>query len=931
MTPPAISTRPATAGRTRPAPRLPTRTRLATAAGLLVLASLSATATAQGRHETVVQTSTAVPGAAGQLFNFIGTSLFFNDAGQVAVQSFGSDSSPENGVFRYANGTLTPIALGGQAAPGTASGVFKTISSYSMNSLGQIGFSARIDGDSLSDEGVYGSGGSFGSLAPIALAGPGASLTGIASISPMNNSGQILIDAFALDGSSSGEGRYLYRTGGTAWTTIAQVGQSAPGFVGGELGFMYGTQLNASGQATFLSNISTGPNDVGLYRGSGGGITPVAVTGQVAPGAGGARFQFLFSNALNNAGQSMFTAQLENSDGSITSGVFLSNPSGTALSTLAVGGQAAPVAGGGTFLGASGGRLNQAGQVAFAASLSGGSIASGVFLSSPGTAGLKTMARSGQTAPETGGGVFWNGPFLHVRLHDSGLVSFHAGVTGGNTSGGLFLTDGRETVAAQRVGQQVGGRTVRAFGYENSSGLEVLGDSELNRHGQLAYYVLYEGGGDGGNGVHVFTPDLRWRETFSGGWDTSEHWTLGLTPAAVHELRIDPDTALTVTGPAGAVDVRALTVGGGAGVATLRLAGGTLGSANAVQVASNGVLTGRGTVSAEVVNAGEVRADNLVLAGGLLNRGVVRGAATGDARLETNLTNAGGGVVRTEAGQTLELVGSAHTNVGRIEVQGAMLVRGTLDNKEDGLIGLDGGRADFSDGLSNRGVLQVETGGAQLFGPIDNLAGGRITFTGNSTSTVNGALRVLNGAELRVAPGSTVQFFGPVDQATGSVFSGGGNKFYGGGLSVGDSPGFGRDAGNVRFGAGNVYLAEIGGTRACTLACAGNPALADLGFDKYVVDGTLILGGTLRLVSWAGMVAQEGDSFDLFDWGTLQGRFDSIDASGLTLAAGTLLDFSRLYTTGEVGVTAVPEPGTWGLMAAGLLVLGRRLRRRLAH
>jgi hypothetical protein len=96
-----------------------------------------------------------------------------------------------------------------------------------------------------------------------------------------------------------------------------------------------------------------------------------------------------------------------------------------------------------------------------------------------------------------------------------------------------------------------------------------------------------------------------------------------------------------------------------------------------------------------------------------------------------------------------------------------------------------------------------------------------------------------------------------------------------------------------------------------------------------VVQGHLGAGGTLKLVSWGSFVAQAGQHFDLLDWGSVSGSFDSIDASGFQLAAGTVLDTSRLYLDGSISVQAVPEPAGWALMLAGLTpMLARRVGRR---
>jgi hypothetical protein len=228
---------------------------------------------------------------------------------------------------------------------------------------------------------------------------------------------------------------------------------------------------------------------------------------------------------------------------------------------------------------------------------------------------------------------------------------------------------------------------------------------------------------------------------------------------------------------------------------------------------------------------------------------------------------------------------------------------------------LNDARATFSSGLINRGEVQVTFGESELAGRITTESGGKVVLSGRTDTTFHDMVEVQAGGELRVSAGATAVFFGPVLQRTGSLFTGNGAKFYEGGLSIGDSPGVGIDAGDVSFAGANVYLAEIGGTTPGT------------GFDFYDVKGTLTFGGTLRIVSFDSFAARAGQRFDLFDAGGLQGQFDRIDASGLQLADGARLDVSRLYVDGSVSVTAVPEPSTLGTLMAGLAALAWRFDR----
>ncbi|MFN7727374.1 MAG: choice-of-anchor tandem repeat NxxGxxAF-containing protein [Rubrivivax sp.] len=911
-----LSTRQRSRARTHPT------TRLALAAAAC-LACLAGPAAAQSRTDTLAISGQSAAGAgAGATFTGFAKPVL-NDAGQAAFIAGMAGGTSNGGLYRSsAGGKPVAIALQGQSAAGAGAGKFLSFSlGAPLNEAGQIAFLARIT-DGTGSEGVYRSG-SDGVLTALAVQGQSAPASGGSTFfdffNPvLNEAGQTAFLSNLVGGGST-QGIYLRSSGGTP-TALALRGQGAPGAGSGTFSDLFTPVLNASGQTAFMAVINGGTSPRAIYRSSGSTLTPIAMQGQSAAGAGAGLFSGFSSPTLNDAGQTAFLGFI--AGGSSTQGVYRSG-SGNTPTAIALQGQGAAGAGTGTFSGFSAPLLNAAGQTAFSATITGGSSTQGIYRSSSGSA-LTAIALQGQSAPGAGAGTF-SDVFSPV-LNDGGQTAFTADIVGGTSAGGFYVGDGRDTVVVQLQGASLANKTVSSL---------QMATGGFNRHGQVAYLATFT---DGTSGNFLFTPALRWRNTTSGSWADAANWTLALNPAHVHDVTLDPANSLTVTGPSNTVALHSLQVGTGAGVATLAMAGGRI-DAESVRIGAQGVLSGTGSFGSLVSNQGVLQAERLQLLGGLDNQGTVRGASGLGSRLDTNVNNTSTGRVRVDSGETLQLFGKAHLNAGVVEVNGGRLetsgsftnakaatvdlknatvvAEGAWRNDAGARLMLNEARLTTTAGLNNAGQVQITSGSSEFFGKVVNEAGGQILLSGQGTTTFYDNVEAQKSSELRVSTGATAVFFGAVQQRSGAVFSGSGLKYYEGGFSVGNSPGLASDGGDVSFGLGNTYLAELGGTTAGS------------GFDHYSVAGTLTLGGTLQIVSWDGFTGQVGQSFDLFDWGQLQGQFGQVDASGLQLAEGTRLDLSRLYVDGTVSVTAVPEPGTWALMlsGAGLLVWRRRVAR----
>jgi hypothetical protein len=194
----------------------------------------------------------------------------------------------------------------------------------------------------------------------------------------------------------------------------------------------------------------------------------------------------------------------------------------------------------------------------------------------------------------------------------------------------------------------------------------------------------------------------------------------------------------------------------------------------------------------------------------------------------------------------------------------------------------------------------------------------RLTATGGSAIYLNGGSRTNIGSAANPNPQLTVvnsvielngallenngTINGTVNVNYGSLAKGAGvygivNVGVGGVYSPGNSPGI-VTASQVTFdntpvtSGSPILMMELAGT---------TPGTA---YDQLHVSGKLSLGGILQvsLVDNFSPTAGASTSFDILDWGTLSGKFSSVQLSSLNAPLGW--DTSQLYLTGIITATA---------------------------
>ena len=264
---------------------------------------------------------------------------------------------------------------------------------------------------------------------------------------------------------------------GTTLRTIATGLDTAPGTGGQKYEramSLYG--LNNTGDVLFGSTLvplgTTNTAQPTLFLSVGGGA-PARITGygDVAPGTGGGTFTTATgsgTNALNDAGQVLFSASM--TGGTASTGLFVYK-TGSVRKVAAVG-DPSPV--GGTFsqdFTVTGALLSNAGLVMFVASNS-------LFMNTE-VDGNSTAVAAGSAVPAPMGGTF--GTFNNFpALSSAGDAVFFASVTGGSGASGVFrFKSGTGVEVVARVTQAVPGAAGKTFTAFSAASVNAIGTVSL--------------------------------------------------------------------------------------------------------------------------------------------------------------------------------------------------------------------------------------------------------------------------------------------------------------------------------------------------------------------------------------------------------------------------------------------------------------------
>lgn len=277
-----------------------------------------------------------------------------------------------------------------------------------------------------------------GSITPLLLDGEPVSgtpwLFEVAYNPRVNASGEVVFEGTVKDVTGTSAGGIFRLSDGVLEPLVWRYDTPAPG--GGLFNQTYSPVINDAGVVAFVG----GGTEYGIYRVDGGQIVQMLSTDDVLPGTGGGRpDERLFTGGtidINASGAVAFRTAI--TGGSVYTGIFRVSAGG-AVTPIVVHGQAAPPGSSGVFDSLYPHPvIADDGSVAFVATLTAGGYQSNGLFIGDGRA-IRPVARTGDPAPGTGGGVFSTLPQRALAMSGGGRIAFVSRVFEGSAPRGLFL------------------------------------------------------------------------------------------------------------------------------------------------------------------------------------------------------------------------------------------------------------------------------------------------------------------------------------------------------------------------------------------------------------------------------------------------------------------------------------------------------------
>lgn len=432
---------------------------------LLVLAGAACGASGQVSMEVVAMSGQTAPGTTDPFVRVVVPCI--STAGEIGFHgALGPTWFDDRGLWYTNGGMLDDFVLSGDSAPGTST-YFTGWAAPVLNSSGHMGLVGYVAASFPADIGIWA--GSAGHLALIARSGyqaPGFPTGVLMGDSPSNPSfsdgGYLTFNNYVYGSSVTPDtDTAVWLWNGTTIDVLAAEGQLAPGFGDGE---KYGQifdvypAVNNKGQVVFSSSLTDGSiipgdNDYAIWFGSASGTELVMQRGAAVPGLTDRYFNndAFTGGWINDLGQVSVLTKLRNESGAYAGqGLFVWHE-GTISTVARPGGNAPGVGSGVTYSGVvGGGMINNAGQVAYKAHITGSGVTSDndevIYMGKP-SGPHHVVVREGDPAPIPGENLTFKS-FGVTGINIRGQVLFVATLDGAGVdatnSGSFWAWDRRD-------------------------------------------------------------------------------------------------------------------------------------------------------------------------------------------------------------------------------------------------------------------------------------------------------------------------------------------------------------------------------------------------------------------------------------------------------------------------------------------------------